>query len=232
MIKELEALEKRVREKLVEMGCSQGIKDDPIYDGVVDIAKYLKSTPKMLWILKEPWETPKNGEAVGGWSLTQDLLAKGNWNNRRDALAQIAYITYSVFNGFTPWDSIPRDSPDVRKALLRIALINVKTFPNVKPPGKKISYPREIRQFYSAYKDVLLDQVRTIAPDVIIGGNTLHLFLRDVEIDEKLFTPRGSAAFYKHGRRLYIKAYHPALRKNKKDYFDDIVSIIKSEWHN
>ena len=38
----------------------------PIYDGVADLKAYLASTPKIMWILKEPYDDfTANGKARG-----------------------------------------------------------------------------------------------------------------------------------------------------------------------
>ena len=102
----LEALETEVNAELKKMAESEGSRHDPITDGVVDIDRYLASSPKMLWILKEPWEKLEEGEGGGGWSVTQDLIAKGRIGNR-GTYAPMAYVTYSVFNNYAPYDDIP-----------------------------------------------------------------------------------------------------------------------------
>ena len=51
-------------------------KNDPITDGVVHEARYLDCFPKILWILKEPWEVGIEETGGGGWSVTKDLIPK------------------------------------------------------------------------------------------------------------------------------------------------------------
>jgi hypothetical protein len=49
-------------------------KTHPIHDGVADLEGYLASSPRIMWILKEPYDDfNENGEPVGGgWSYTKD----------------------------------------------------------------------------------------------------------------------------------------------------------------
>lgn len=224
----LEKLETEVNALLKEMAKADGLRDEPITDGVVDVSRYAVSSPKMLWILKEPWEIRENNEALGGWSLTQELLAKGRVDNK-GAFAPMAYVTYSVFNNYLPWSEIPYVSKDakVRESLLSIAYINVKKF-----PGKKRSYNPEIAEYYGKYKGVLLNQITGINPEIIIGGSTLHLFFSDLGLQKTMFRSAGSASFCIHDGRLYIAAYHPSQRTiGKAKYVDDITTVIKKNWN-
>ena len=43
----------------------------PIPDGVVNLQQYIESSPRILWILKEPYCDGKTCTG-GGWSLTFD----------------------------------------------------------------------------------------------------------------------------------------------------------------
>ena len=49
-------------------------KADPIIDGNVDIEKYQKTEPKILWILKEPYDDEEDGLATG-WKI----MLIGRW---------------------------------------------------------------------------------------------------------------------------------------------------------
>ncbi len=231
---ELEALEDRVNRQLAARAKAEGMKDDPITDGVVNIDEYIACSPRMPWVLREPWETPDTDEAVGGWSLTQELLAQGRVADNKGALPPIAYVTYSVLNCFPPCQDIPylTESPEVRGALRKIAYMNVKKFPNVKKPGNKIAYAPDIKEFYCRYRDILLDQIATIDPHIVIFGGTRPLFTQDLGLTDNLLSRRGSVAFCRQGQRLYIEAHHPAQRTiTKSQYVDDIASLIKTEWH-
>ena len=70
----LETLECDIKAELESMAAADKALHAPITDGVVNIECYLASSPRVLWILKEPWEDLKEGEKGGGWSLTRDLI--------------------------------------------------------------------------------------------------------------------------------------------------------------
>lgn len=215
-------------EKHAEAERAQGLhKNWPISDGVVDESLYLATTPKMLWILKEPWEVDE-GEGAGGWSLTKDaiprMLKEGSIGDK-GTFANMAWVTYSVLNGFQTWQQMPyvSNEPKVGDSLRRIAYINIS-----KLPGQKVSYMPMLQACYERNKTMLLRQIEIIAPDILIGGYTLPLFFNDFGLTRADFT-QGSETVsicHKNGR-LYVDAYHPACRFGSAKYVDDIVTAIK-----
>lgn len=223
---QLEALETEVEADLNTIGESGPSGSEPITDGVVDIDRFLAACPKMLWILKEPWEDLKDGEAGGGWSVTKDLLGKGKVGNK-GTYAPMAYVSFSVFNGFPKWIDISYVTKDPRvvDSLKSIAYINVKKF-----PGKTTSNGKEIEQYYQKFRHLLLRQIEVINPDIIIGGRVLPLFMEDLGLCQADFVSGGSAGYCVKNQRLYISAYHPSQWSavTKEVYVDDIVDIIKN----
>jgi hypothetical protein len=221
---QLEALESEIN---AELNLQATPAADPITDGVVDINRYLAARPKMLWILKEPYDDFVDGAPVGGgWSVTKDLLAKGKVGNR-GTYAPMAYITYSVFNGFPKYNQISyvTHDPRVADAMKDIAYINVK-----KLPGHQTSRGTDFASIYRQNQPILCKQIQGINPDIIIGGRVLPLFMKDLGLCQADFTTSGSAGYCVRDQRLYISAYHPAQWSAvaKADYVDDIVSIIKA----
>ncbi len=58
-------------------------KAEPIIDGIVDISGYLQSKPKILWILKEPYDDEEGGIASGGgWHFANNFLTKDDFYER------------------------------------------------------------------------------------------------------------------------------------------------------
>lgn len=49
------ALHAQIQTRSIELGYDPK-KVEPIYDGVVDAADYLAAKPKVMWILKEPYD--------------------------------------------------------------------------------------------------------------------------------------------------------------------------------
>ena len=222
-------MESEVNAELYERAASEGLIHLPITDGVVNVDRYLASSPKILWILKEPWEDLKEGEGGGDWSLTKYLNEDGKIGNK-GSWARMAYVTYSIFNNYPNYSDIRyvTDDPKVGASLKNVAYINVKKF-----PGKSFSVPAEIESYYDKYRSLLKKQITTIHPDVLIFGNIFYLFRDDLGLNSEELKSEGSAEFCKKDGRLYINAYHPGYwRFSEKAYVEDIVAIIKNNFNN
>ena len=225
----LEALELEVNEELRQMAASEQSGNLhnlwPITDGVIDIDRFLNSTPQILWILKEPWE----GEGgFGDWSLTQklipELIDEGNMGGN-PTYRRMAYITYSVFNKYPSWPDIPsiRDRK-VSESLKSIAYINISKF-----PGRARSIPATIESAYQRNQHILKKQIETINPDIVITGNIIRLFFEYFGLRSNERKSAGSVDYWSKDGRLYIDAYHPAYwRIHDKKYVEDIVGVIRN----
>jgi hypothetical protein len=202
---------------------------DPIYDGVVDVDFYLDSHPKILWILKEPWEPLAENEAGGGWSLTKHLIPKRITEQNVVGIPtyrKMAYVSFAVFDGFKNFSDFHsvRKSPQVGESLKKIAYINVKKY-----PGKSVSYYDDIEFHCRRNHDLLQMQIAALKPDVIIAGAILHLFYNDFGITRQDLTSAGTCAFISRNGRLYINAYHPSYWGcDDATYVDDVVTVIKN----
>lgn len=78
---------------------------DPIYDGVADLERYLHAQPRVMWLMKEPYDsTDENGNPFGGgWRLT-DCFRKDDVLNCR-SWHPIIYVMYGIING-CKWDDM------------------------------------------------------------------------------------------------------------------------------
>jgi hypothetical protein len=196
----------------------------PIFDGIVDRNRFNLERVKLLWVLKEPWE--KLGENVqgGGWSVTQDLLLKGDLKNNRGTYPPMAYVSYAVKNDFIPCGSIPKmtHNQNVRDALRTISYINIKKF-----PGRTRAHYKTINEYFHRYKDFLFAQIRDINPDVIICGGTGHYFANTYGLTPKPVVENGPDCC-KFDGRLWVFAYHPSQTTiGKQLYVDGITNTIR-----
>jgi len=225
MKRELEALENDVKAELRSSATSIA---DPITDGVVDVDLYLASSPKMLWILKEPVDDVVNGvPSGGGWSMAKDILAVGKFGNK-PPFAPIAYVAYSVFNGFKKWGDIDyvTKNPAVKAAVKHIAHININKMPALPTSGGT-----DFGRIYSQNRNLLLRQIYTLSPDILIFGSTIGFFLEDLGLKREEFKPIGSLKYCVKGQRLFIDAFHPSqwTQVSPIDYVDEIVATIKEQ---
>jgi hypothetical protein len=203
----------------------------PIIDGIVDIDSYVKVHPKILWILKEPYDEVENGiPAGGGWSLTQDVLGRDDFYSRirrtQSTWHPIIYVCTGLLNNFCDYGAMDyiHDNPGMVKILKSIAVINVKKLPGL---TRTHSF-NPIAEAYNTNKAILLKQIQTYDPDILIGASTMPLFYDDLGIDRKKIAKYGSINYVTKDSKIYIDAYHPAQTTiTRSQYVNDIIYIVK-----
>lgn len=205
---------------------------EPIIDGIVNTEKYLKSEIKILWILKEAYDDVKDGlPCGGGWHYCKDFLAPTGFYTRikqsHPTWHPIIYVNYGILNNFIEYEKMDyiRDDLSMADIVQNVAIINIK-----KLPGLTRSYDyTKLYESYIAHKKVLLKQIDTYNPDVIIGGSTLQLFFDDLSIRDKIIK-KGSLYYASLNSKLFISAYHPAQTTITRDiYVNDIIRTTK-DW--
>ena len=81
---------KKEQEKIIQdiyaLAQSNGLSNDniePIADGVNDIEAYLDSHPRVMWVLKEPYDdfTKENSPWGGGWNICDVFNEDYAWKN-------------------------------------------------------------------------------------------------------------------------------------------------------
>ena len=101
-------------------------KVEPIYDGVVDAEAYFATKPKIMWILKEPYDDfdAEGMPAGGGWTMFKDFgegdtLAKAV--NRNAALRNVTYASHAILNGIGSYAELPwiTDNPEAYEKTIR-----------------------------------------------------------------------------------------------------------------
>lgn len=206
----------------------------PVVDGIINVDNYLKAKYRILWILKESNDVV-DGKG-GHWNLVTKLNEAELWENQPQTgattIKRMVYASYGILNGFAEYQHIPSiNYPEVLAALKQIGYINVK-----KIPGGSTANGKEIQKAYIDNRDLLLRQINTYNPDIIITGNTLQYFFNDLPIpfDNKKYvnSQTGNTAYYPDKDRIYIHAYHPAVWAstiNEEDYCNEIILAAK-DW--
>jgi len=229
--KSVKAIEKSIWENYID----ENGKADPIIDGIIDVDEYLNTAPKILWILKEPYDEIEDGlPAGGGWKFSDDFLGKEDYykklNSSKATWNPIVYSSFSILNGFKKFSQLDdlTDNPLMYSVVKKIAVINVKKLPGfTKTPNFSI-----IKKSYEKHKEILHQQIELFNPDIIIGGSTLHLFFDYLKISESdLLNDEANYAI--KNSKLYITAYHPAQTEiSQEKYVNEIVNIAEKYWHN
>jgi hypothetical protein len=223
LIDEEERIRSRVKDEYVDPTGNT----EPIYDGVADLEGYLASSPRIMWILKEPYDDFKeDGTPIGGgWSYATDHPFNKDIHStsRARVFQPICYINYGIWTG-QGWDQMPwlSECQEMRHGLRKIAYINVS-----KMPALKSSEDPRIEEAYRRHRDLILDQINTYAPNILFAcAPHAHLLLKEFGRSEAQWKHIGSAAAIQvlPERRL-VWVWHPSQRNSAKrvDYVNDAI---------
>lgn len=230
------ALHAQIQTHAIKLGYDP-TKVEPIYDGVVDTEAYPATRPKVLWILKEPYDDfDADGMPTGGgWTMFKDFgegdsLAKAV--NRNTALRNVTYASYAIQSGINSYAELPwiTDKPEAyEKAVRSVAYVNIG-----KMPGKTTTSDAHLSKLYRDWKDILFKQIDLYDPDVIIvcGTATLGCMSKDLGLD--LSKPlrmvrHGGAIVDIHewcGKRI-IWVPHPAAHIPPEEWVDAVVEAVR-----
>ncbi|WP_162510676.1 hypothetical protein [Treponema endosymbiont of Eucomonympha sp.] len=183
----------------------------PVFDGIIDIDRYITSKYKILWILKEA----NYGKSDKSWDML-DYYRKATETEIRNSptTKRVLQVSHRILSNSSPLEDFQS-----------IAYINIK-----KVAGYDKSVDEEMQNAYDKNKDLLITQIDTYQPDIIIGGSTLHYFAKDLPFRELQPMPMDNMSGYNYfcGKdRLYISAYHPAYPKiTDKKYCDSIYAAF------
>lgn len=201
-----------------------------ISDGIVNCNFYYNSQIKILWILKEPYDIDNDG--AGGWSITEKLNCSiedyKELGGLKSTWYPIAYINYSIANNFLSFDEMDNivNKPEMLNSLKNMAFINIQKF-----AAGTTTNMIDIKNAYNQHKHILLKQIETYNPDVLIfAGNTISLFETDLCLIESK-SGYDEYNYWVKNKQLFINANHPAYPKKEEDkenYVDDIVRIVKN----
>ena len=209
-------------------------KAEPIVDGIVDIDKYLETEPKILWILKEPYDDVEDGLASGGgWHFSNDFLANDDFykgmGRSRATWHPVIYVSFGILNSFRDYNDMDyiRDDQTMVDVIKQIAVINVKKLPGFTRTYGSVT----INSAYLEHKELLHKQIELYNPDIIIGGSTMYLFYEKLRINPEDIIKSGSIDYAIKGNKIYIAAYHPGQTQVTRDvYVNDIIKATQAFW--
>ena len=226
-----------IKNKIYERAKDLGLSNDglePIPDGVYNIEGYCKSSPRIMWILKQPYDDFKEGRpSGGGWEVYGAFTNSDNYKNM--TWQPIVYTLVGIRQHILWKDmSYIRDDKSMMETLKDIAYINVN-----KMPGLKTTSDVELAEAYEQWKDIIEEQISLYDPQVICFANTMWLFKKDWDIDEHTEHESISLGNDKHmlvyhkDDRLCLDTYHPGQRViHREDYVDAIIKVVNSHFDN
>lgn len=218
-----------LRNEIDELADSKGLWTEdvgPIRDGVADIEAYQQSSPKVMWVLKEPYDDFKeDGSPYGGdYTLMEDL--KKNRNAQLGTMPltiqRVIYTTYGIFTDYEYDDMGWYYEPETYKYILQIAYINLSKMPGGTKSGSMTTK-------YQIWRDIVLKQFDLYKPDVMIFGHTFQDVKDDLGIEDKdkILTGNGWVDIYRKDNRLYVDAYHPGIPGSDRMYVNTIANNVR-----
>lgn len=224
---ELTKAQVEIHNKIDKLAKENGLTNErvaPILDGVYDADKYLFTSPRIMWVLKEPYDDfDSEGKPFGGgWPLYDAYDNKEAWKN--PTWQPMIYVSYGIIH-HKKWEEMDwiRDDLSMKDVLKQVAYINIS-----KMPAYSNSKEDLIIQRYNVWRPILLEQVSVYKPDIIIFGNTFKYFKCDLlgEDAEPVKKIDGVVHVYeKDGVKLF-DAYHPNQKIIGRDLY--VNSIIES----
>ena len=237
---------RRTAEKHKSIDDNIGDNAKPIYDGVADIEGYLKSDPKIMWLLKEPYD--ESGKFTGGgWSFISNIFndpKSNNPNKPKDCFwtstmwQLIIQINYAIHNGYRPWGDIPPIDNEIANEIKKSAYINLS-----KMPADSKSSNSRLSDCYQIWKDTIFRQIDIYKPDIIIFGKTFQFFkdnprFKGATLCKKTRKKWPVLAYISKDNTILIEAYHPARKggensnKSGRNYVDNIIKAVKYAMQN
>lgn len=160
----------------------------------------------------------------GGWDMRKFMLNVTEYDNWKRTYEPIIQSTYGINNNGCDWDDVPdmndQNKNEMVSLLHQIAFINIK-----KLPGLASSWWETINDAYQKHKEIILEQIEVINPEIIIGGGTLPFLCQDLNLPADELECNGS---YFTKSRVYLDVYHPNQRKiTHKAYYENIIEPVK-----
>lgn len=205
-----------------------------IYDGIINIKEYEKASVKILWILKEGNENNPQEERDHRDFHTNVAAYYSGW---KSTYKNIILPTYGILHNLE-YKDLPtlNDDATVKEecVLKKIALININ-----KTGGGSKANSSVIEDNYTKHKDVLLQQIDGIVPDVIINCSRVNRLFDDVSkiynLSKKKYDFRPEfdyvVDYAQSPKKLLINYWHPGAHMTDKSYQKQILDIYKI-WNN
>jgi hypothetical protein len=201
-----------------------------IYDGAVNVARYLSSPIKIAWMLKEPYEEADG--TGGGWSFTDAFDKEDLYNHtfkqpHKATWHPIIYVSYGITHGFQRWDDFPyiSNAPDLCDVVRDIAIVNAQKLPSL---GASKTNFAHIRDSYGKHQALLHEQIALLQANILIFASTFSLYRDALGLAYVVPMRKKSIDYYFKDGKLYIDAYHPAQTTHVRSvYIDDIVAAAE-----
>jgi len=196
-----------------------------ISDGIIDRKRWNDAKRKVLFVLKEPGRAPNEKEAYNSLQELIQVEWRGVARYSFIKLARWAYgIQNASLNGYPAFEEA--DNPKNRnEAFLSSALMNLKKIPSVNLDRSCSS--QELSTYVKDHAKEILEQIKEIAPHVIVCGGllTYDLLQKTIQPEIKtvmLWSGHPSAISFKSPNGTIIKGARQGYESLMLSYMETI----------
>lgn len=189
------------------------LNENIVKDGIISEKEFDKAPKKVLFITKEPNNPKKDAGDFRKW-----------WKDKIKYTfsIRIAEWSHGIMEGFPPYDDIKRSDQLKLKALHKVAFMNIK-----KVGGTGNSEYASIFDHSKKYKDLILEEIKIIAPEIIILGVSWKSIRKELFGDGWKDSGYDIAIKKFNGAKL-IDYYHPSSRTGTSATYSLLQNIINS----
>jgi len=197
--------------------------------GVVDEEAYLRSNPRIVFVLKEP-----HTDRVG-FSIPERLNANVNRGSKGFEKSwgytwnQAGIWAYAVHNGFKSYDEL-RKSAIIAEGVRTIGMTNLK-----KTGGGPVAIPRQIKDAARTDVNLWRRELEIMDPELIICGRTYKNITSNLGTGCNNRLPEINGRTYHYAlweinghKTVILEFRHPANRKNRDETLELLRQLMKS----
>lgn len=201
---------------------------DIIACGVVDEEIYLRTKPKIVFVLREP-HTDETGFTIPNGlrrQVEKGLSGKPLEPGWMYTWRQAGVWAYAILYGFDSYRKIRKDIC-VAKGLQAIGMTNLK-----KTGGGATSNLSSIRESASRELDLWRNELLIMSPELIICGNTYREVVDSLGLDKILLSKHEETPYYYSEWKLgdepiiILDFWHPNNRKNRNENLAILQKLI------
>ena len=201
--------------------------------GVVDEEKYESSTPKLVYVLKEPNNKRKRPK----WSIPaflQQQVSKGSCGKHIYHMWKVVGIwSYAIRNGFPDYNDINTVHISA-EGLKYIGMTNLK-----KSEGGGTANRRAVREYAKKTVTLWKSELEIMNPDIILCCGTFDIVTKLLGLVTCQTAVGRRYSIWQHdsGHSLLLSIYHPACRFRKAKVYTLLKEALvelqeKGFWHS
>jgi hypothetical protein len=186
-----------------------------IRDGILDPDLWATSCVRVCFVFREAYGDPGDKH---GWDLRKKV--RDEWLGPKYKMWwTVGRWAYAIFRVFAKQPApFPIDRREIRDAFLSVAVVNIK-----KSGGRSASNLDEIGQYAHDDRELLLQQIALIRPEIIVTGNL------GARVRQELWPqarPLGNAN-WQVDRFTLLNIWHPANRFSNQRNYNDMLNLLQ-----